>query len=224
MDNLKKILPIRNYALRDPLVVVFNIHQTHHNAFGNLHYNRVRDTLISKEGANLDPKSVHLLPNLTNLDTSIESRGSSMAQRLQRLLERLGVDKCHLVAHSFAGVDARAAISLYGADRHVSSLTTVSSPHLGMRLIDKAQDGHLDSPNFINMERIFEILGITRDAALEFSSHNIGCFNVVAEDSPDTRYYSIGSKKNGRTMSALLRNGHEIVVDDVMGIQCDGFV
>ena len=44
--------------------------------------------------------------------------------------------KAHLVTHSFCGVDSRAAISLFGANAQVRSLTTISSPHKGMRLID----------------------------------------------------------------------------------------
>ena len=65
-----------------------------------------------------------------------------------------------MVTHSFAGIDARSAISMFGADKQVQSLTTISTPHQGMKLIDLTNDkgwrGNLD-----NLERVFEILGIT---------------------------------------------------------------
>ena len=51
-------------------------------------------------------------------------------------MKKLKVDSCHLAAHSFAGVDARAAIGMFGGHEYVKSLTTVCSPHLGMKLID----------------------------------------------------------------------------------------
>ena len=79
---------------------------------------------------------MHLLPNVTNLSSSIESRGASLARSLKSLLGRIGEDRCHLVAHSFTGVDARAALSMYEAAPLVQSLTTISSPHHGLKLVD----------------------------------------------------------------------------------------
>lgn len=45
MDNLRKAIPLRKYVLKEPLVVAFNIHLTHYNAFGNAHYQRLHDIL-----------------------------------------------------------------------------------------------------------------------------------------------------------------------------------
>lgn len=67
MDNIKRVIPLRKYALQQPLVVAFNIHLTHHNAFGNKHYHRVLESLTSTRGANLGKDKVYLLPNVTNL-------------------------------------------------------------------------------------------------------------------------------------------------------------
>ena len=142
MDNIKRVLPIRKYQLQKPLVIAFNIHLTHLNAYGTAHYDRLKDVLLRKSGANLSEQSVYLLPNVTNLDTSIERRAHSMSQRIDRLMSKTGAKQCHLVAHSFTGVDARAAISMYGSHNQVESLTTICSPHLGMKLVDMiAMDG-----------------------------------------------------------------------------------
>jgi triacylglycerol lipase len=59
-----------------------------------------------------------------------------MAKSINRLLNKIGAKKCHLVAHSFTGIDARAAITMFDAHKHVESLTTICTPHLGMKLID----------------------------------------------------------------------------------------
>jgi hypothetical protein len=48
--------------------------------------------------------------------STIETRGASMEKSISRLLEKIGASKCHLVAHSFAGIDARSAISMFEAD------------------------------------------------------------------------------------------------------------
>ena len=44
------------------------------------------------------------------------------------------------MTHSFGGVDARAAISMFEADVDVRSLTTLATPHLGLTLIQKIMD------------------------------------------------------------------------------------
>ena len=89
---------------------------------------------------------------------------------------------------------------MFGADNHVESLTTICTPHSGMRLIDLTNDEQWRG-NLNNLERVFEILGITGRSVQEFTSHNIGAFNEVCEDSPTVDYYSIGAKKGGRVMS-----------------------
>jgi triacylglycerol esterase/lipase EstA (alpha/beta hydrolase family) len=79
--------------------------------------------------------------------------------------EGFGDKRVHLVAHSFCGVDARAAISLYGADAAVvKSLTTVSSPHQGSRLIDNC--AKYPARFQIEMaEKAFEAVGLSQGSA-----------------------------------------------------------
>jgi triacylglycerol esterase/lipase EstA (alpha/beta hydrolase family) len=80
-----------------------------------------------------------MVPNITNGAMTIEQRAALLAYNLKELTEKHGLSRAHLVTHSFTGVDARAALSLFGASAHVRSLTTLSSPHLGMRLVDNCQ-------------------------------------------------------------------------------------
>jgi hypothetical protein len=81
-----------------------------------------------------------------------------------------------------------------------------------MKLIDltndKAWRGDLN-----NLERVFEILGITGHSVQEFTSHNMGFFNEVCEDAENVDYFSIGAKKGGRVMSTILSDTHKIITD-----------
>jgi len=164
MDNLKIKSPLRQYKLVKPLVIVFNIHLSHFNAYGTKHYDRLYKTLTNPDGANMDPSTVYLLPNVTNLSTSIEQRAESISRRLSRLLYKIGASNCHLVAHSFTGIDARASISLFDSHKHVSSLTTICSPHLGSKTLDLYAD-EKQYGTAENLEKIFEVLGITNLSA-----------------------------------------------------------
>jgi triacylglycerol lipase len=89
-----------------------------------------------------------------------------------------------MVAMSFAGVDARAAVSMFDGAEYINSLTTVCSPHLGMKLIDEMNKDP-EYELFDNLERVFDILGVNVGAAKEFSTHNINNFNEICEDAPN---------------------------------------
>lgn len=78
--------------------------------------------------------------------------------------------------------------------------------------------------NLANLEKTFEILGITGRAVQEFTTYNMGNFNEVCEDHPNVEYYSIGAKKNGRVMNIMLRDGYEMVTSSSFGEQVDGIV
>jgi triacylglycerol lipase len=77
-----------------------------------------------------------------------------------------------VIAHSFTGVDARAAISMHNADKHVQSLSTICSPHQGSRLVDNL----VNDPSrclIEEVEKAFEALGLSQKNVLEFTSENI---------------------------------------------------
>ena len=78
---------------------------------------------------------VIFLPNIVSPVATIEERAKQLAKNLVQKREELDCDRVHLVTHSFAGVDARAAISMFNADQDVRSLTTLATPHLGLTLI-----------------------------------------------------------------------------------------
>jgi len=62
---------------------------------------------------------VFFLPNVVSPMATIEERAKMLAKNLAIKSKLFQNERVHLVTHSFAGVDARAAISLYGSDQHV---------------------------------------------------------------------------------------------------------
>ena len=78
-----------------------------------------------------------------------------------------GKDRVHLVTHSFAGVDARAAISMYGSHHDVRSLTTIATPHLGSRLVQEMRH-RSDDGDMKYMERALGIVGLGIKNVQEF--------------------------------------------------------
>ena len=115
------------------------------------------------------------------------------------------------MTHSFAGIDARAAISLYDAHLDIKSLTTIATPHTGCRLIQNMRDQSLDGNGFEWLERSFGVVGMGIKNIHEFSQRNMDDFNLVAEDHPDVDYFSFGTKKRELLLSELLRRGYEII-------------
>ena len=124
--------------------------------------------------------------------------------------EKEGTDRVHLVTHSFAGIDARAAISLYDAHFDIKSLTTIATPHTACRLIQNARSLPLES-RFDLMERALGVVGMGVRNVQEFSQRNLDDFNMVAEDHPNVDYFSFGTKKRELLLNDLLRRGYEII-------------
>ena len=75
------------------------------------------------------------MPNVVTPTATIEERAKALAEKLDMMAHKHN-DKVHLVTYSFGGIDARAAISMFDAHEFVQSLTTICSPHHGLRLID----------------------------------------------------------------------------------------
>jgi len=81
-----------------------------YNAYGVNHYLPIINAIKNKNGSNY--KNAHLVPNIVNMKQTIESRSKIMADTVEKKMKDLKVDHCHLAAYSFAGIDARALISL----------------------------------------------------------------------------------------------------------------
>ena len=98
---------------------------------------------------------------------------------------------------------------MYGANQHVQSLTTLSSPHLGLKMMDnwlrepKERIEHLD--------RVFIATGVTKENVEEFITPNMEAFNEMALDQPDVKYFSMGSQKDPNRVGHVLKTGSQII-------------
>ena len=119
MDKIVRTaqIPIRNRPLTKPVFVVLNIPASHYKSFGGARY----DPLLSgfKQQPQVSKSNIHLIPNIVSTNYTIEERAEQMARRVKKQSEKIGADKVHVVTHSFAGVDARAALRLYGMHEQV---------------------------------------------------------------------------------------------------------
>ena len=128
--------------------------------------------LYRKQG--LPMKNIRWVGNLVSPMASIEERAESLAKNISAL----DLTKVHLVAHSFTGVDARAALSLRNdLQKHVASLTTICTPHHGMKLVDKSRALPRKYGDLEQLEKAFEILGMSKTNVQEFCSENMEAFN-----------------------------------------------
>ena len=67
---------------------------------------------------------------------SIEESARELASRIKLIIEKTGCEKVNIIAHSKGGLDCRYALSEFGMEDYVASLTTVNTPHRGCIFAD----------------------------------------------------------------------------------------
>ncbi len=67
---------------------------------------------------------------------SVADSGREIAERVKEIVDETGCGKVNVIAHSKGGLDCRFAISEFGADRYIASLTTINTPHRGCVFAD----------------------------------------------------------------------------------------
>ncbi len=68
---------------------------------------------------------------------TIAENAARLKVSAEQALEDSGADKLNLIAHSKGGIEARYLISVLGMGEKVASLTTLATPHRGIRSMDK---------------------------------------------------------------------------------------
>lgn len=76
---------------------------------------------------------------------SIENNARQLKTQILEILKTEKTDKINIIAHSKGGLDSRYMISKLDMEKHVASLTTLSTPHHGSKLASHL----LELPNFI---------------------------------------------------------------------------
>lgn len=67
---------------------------------------------------------------------SVCDSARELAARIKYIAVKTGAGKVNVIAHSKGGIDVRYAISRYGMDKYVASLTTINTPHRGCAFAD----------------------------------------------------------------------------------------
>ena len=129
---------------------------------------------------------------------TVPYRAMQLAGQVDQILRETGADRVHLLAHSQGGLDARYLISTLGYGDRVATLTTVGTPHHGVRFVDELLArsprgilrGVTDAINAISNA----LLGGKSDllAQLQQMSEDYveGTFNPQNPDDPRVAYYS----------------------------------
>ena len=73
----------------------------------------------------------------TDSNGSVEENASMLLKRIDEVLAETGAEKVSIIAHATGGLDSRYAISALGAGDRVASLTTLATPHLGSKTVDR---------------------------------------------------------------------------------------
>ena len=67
---------------------------------------------------------------------TVQRNAGQLIAGLKMLQDEFGYEKFNLIAHSKGGIDARYMISCLGGDIMTASLTTIATPHHGIRTMD----------------------------------------------------------------------------------------
>ncbi|MCL2195409.1 MAG: hypothetical protein FWB76_05600 [Oscillospiraceae bacterium] len=97
---------------------------------------------------------------------NVEDNAAILQATVRRVLAETGATRVNLIAHSRGGIEARYMISSLGMGGQVASLTTISTPHHGMNIMD--------------------LLDIIPDGLVRFAAVFINLwFRVVGDRNPD---------------------------------------
>ncbi len=67
---------------------------------------------------------------------TIEYNASLLKSRVEEILKETGAEKLNIIAHSKGGLDCRCMISTYNMGEYIASLTTMGTPHFGVKFAD----------------------------------------------------------------------------------------
>jgi triacylglycerol lipase len=131
---------------------------------------------------------------------SVEKNAEILCDTVREVLQDSGAEKVNIIAHSRGGLEARYAISALGLDQAAASLTTISAPHRGAKIMDLT----LKFPNWLYETAAFfinvycKIMGdrypdFSRSSR-QLSAKRCEIFNHANPDKPGVYYQSYASK------------------------------
>ena len=130
---------------------------------------------------------------------TIQNNAEELKATILRVMEETGAKKVNIIAHSKGGLDARYAISGLKMGKYVASLTTVGTPHHGVKMVDWLVG--MPAPLFRFFEKwvngIFLRYGDKHPdfsaAAHDLTTTSAELFNQSCPDDPQVYYQSYTS-------------------------------
>lgn len=161
---------------------------------------------------------------------SVADCGKEISERISQIVLETGCKKVNIIAHSKGGLDCRYAISKFGADKWVASVTTINTPHRGCLfaeyLLSKLPE---NSRDFIAQKynRALKKLGDNNPdflaAVNDLTVSSCKKRNETTVDAPNVFYQSVGSKLNKGTSGKFPLNFSFHLVKHFDGLN-DGLV
>lgn len=144
---------------------------------------------------------------------SVEECGRELAERIKSIVNESGCEKVNIIAHSKGGLDSRYAVSFFGADKYVASLTTVNTPHYGCQFADyilNIAPERLKNSVAAKYNRILKKLGDNNpdflSAVRDLTAESCIKRNEICKNSNNVYYQSVGSKALKATSSQFPLN------------------
>lgn len=141
---------------------------------------------------------------------TIEENAAAIKTKIEEVLRETGCEKVNVIAHSKGGLDARYMISRLDMAPYVASLTTISSPHRGSRVIDwvtRMPEGLYQSIARV-VNHSFRRLGDTNPdfytASRQFRTDFAARFNEETPNAPGVYYQSYTSVMKHALSDSLL--------------------
>ena len=127
---------------------------------------------------------------------TIKTNAGYLAKKIDHILAKEKCDKVNIIAHSKGGLDSRYLISSLGYADKVASLTTLSTPHRGSRIVDYILTNDIFfKPFFKNF--VYTMVKLYEDKSpqpykilFELSSDNMEKFNKMNPNMPGVYYSS----------------------------------
>ncbi|WP_152360168.1 esterase/lipase family protein [Microlunatus speluncae] len=215
----ERTLPQDNQcATRYPILLVHGVgwrDRIRFNAWGRV------PTYLKRHGANL-------FYGEQEAWGSIEQNGEQVAARIREVAELTGASKINIIAHSRGGIDARYAITTLGLGHRVASLTTMNTPHHGVRFADTATK--LRQPLYQRLASAVNfVFGLAGDETPDFLSSTMAFrtelsreFNRNTPDDPSVHYQSYTSVMSCAASDRLLAVPYRVI--KTLGEENDGLV
>ncbi|MGN0503399.1 MAG: esterase/lipase family protein [Ruminococcus sp.] len=134
---------------------------------------------------------------------SVDDSAKELTERIKQILKETGCEKVNIIAHSKGGLDCRCAISNYGADKYVASLTTINTPHRGCEFADyllgvvpKSMQDKIAKAYNAAMRKFGDKNPDFLAAVADLTRKNCENFNETTPNVDGVLYQSVGSKLN----------------------------